>query len=533
MKAGLSAACLPLALFLNMPAAYSQQVRPPAELVQRMPLNPSLPTIFLAGDSTADFHNDVEHQGAASVQGWGTFLEAFFDPQKVNVVNAARAGKSSRTYRTGGYWDGVLKVLKPGDIVLIQLGQNDVFPINDSTRARGTLHGTGDETQEIENEVTHQREVVHTYGWYLRQYIRDTKAKGATPVVLSLTPRNVWKNGQVEVGVDDYRMWARTVALEEHNTDFVDVSGIIAREYQKLGQQKVVGLYHDNEPVHMTTPGAYLAAQLTVSGLKSLLDEPVTRFLSHLGETIVPADELAFDWPAHNSAVPTLWVLGDSTVRNGDGTGMGGMWGWGDELQEHFDPARLHVANVAVSGRSSRTYYTKDWPYILPNLRPGDFVLMQFGHNDLGDPAERSRMRASLPGIGEEERRLHNPQTDADETIHTYGWYLRQMIEEARKAGATPIVCSPIPRNQWQGDTLRRELPVQWSQDVAQQEGAPFVDLNLRIAHMYEALGKQKTTTLFADGGTHTTLEGAQMNADAVMQELKSANVTTLLERAR
>ncbi len=502
-------------------------VQLPSALVERSPRDTSLPTIFIVGDSTADFHADATHEGAAAVQGWGMFLQGFFDPAKVNVVNAARGGRSSRTFMTEGFWAKVLEQMKPHDVVLIQLGQNDVFPINDATRARGTIPGIGEDQQTIQNGVTHQTEVVHTYGWYLRQYVQQTKAKGATPVLMSLTPRNVWSGGHVEVGVGEYRRWIRSVALEESNTDFVDISAIVAREYEKLGQQKVAGLYHDREPVHMTTPGAYLAAELTVAGLKSLLDAPVSRYLSRLGEMVVPAEERAFGWP-RDAEISTLWILGDSTVRNGDGTGVGGMWGWGDEMAGEVDPTRMQVANVAVSGRSSRTYYMFDWPYVREHVKRGDVVLMQFGHNDLGDPADPTRSRASLPGVGDAAKMIVNPITGSEERVHTYGWYLEKLIAEVRAAGATPMICSPVPRNVWTAGKVRREPPVDWSEQVAERQGVAFLDLNKRLGEMYEQLGRQRTTALFADGNTHTTLEGAKFIAHALVTEARRYGSSTL-----
>ncbi|GAC1421347.1 MAG: hypothetical protein NVSMB62_16190 [Acidobacteriaceae bacterium] len=123
----------------------------------------------------------------------------------------------------------MLEQIKAHDIVLLQLGQNDVFELNDQN-ARSTIPGIGPKTQEIENLATHKHEIVHTYGWYLRSYVKDVHAKGAIPVVMSLTARNVWKDGQVEVGVNNYREWAYRVAMSEGHSDFVDASEIIAAD---------------------------------------------------------------------------------------------------------------------------------------------------------------------------------------------------------------------------------------------------------------------------------------------------------------
>src|SRR6516165_209579 len=77
--------------------------------------------------------------------------------------------------------------------------------------------------------------------------------------------------------------------------------------------------------------------------------------------------------------LPTLFIIGDSTVN----TRTKGQLGWGDPLAEFFDKTRIKVENRARGGRSSRTYYTEGlWKQVLADMKPGDFVLMQFGHND-------------------------------------------------------------------------------------------------------------------------------------------------------
>src|SRR3990170_1268165 len=153
------------------------------------------PTLFLIGDSTVKNGNG---KGEGGLWGWGDFLHARFDTAKIHIENHARGGRSSRTYQTEGLWDRVLARVKPGDYVILQFGHNDAGAVNDTIRARGTLKGIGEETEEIENTLTKKHEIVHTYGWYIRKYLVDTKAKGATPIVCSPVARNIWKDGNVE-----------------------------------------------------------------------------------------------------------------------------------------------------------------------------------------------------------------------------------------------------------------------------------------------------------------------------------------------
>lgn len=223
--------------------------------------NPKLPTIFVVGDSTANNH-------ANGGLGWGDPFIFCFDTTKVNVLNRAQAGRSSRTFITQGWWDQVLSEMKRGDVVLIQFGHNDAGAINDTTRARGSVPGIGEETEEIDNLLTNKHEVVHTYGWYLRKMISETRAKGAVPVLLSLTVRNIWKDGRVERGSGKFGQWAAEVARSQ-NVEFIDLTRIIADRYEQMGQERVQRLFGPDH-THTSPAGAELNAELVVTGLKTL-----------------------------------------------------------------------------------------------------------------------------------------------------------------------------------------------------------------------------------------------------------------------
>src|SRR5471032_2005695 len=120
---------LPIALLLTFGALRAQTKAPdlaPASTAPVVaPLDPKLPTIFVAGDSTAAV-------GAGEAQqGWAVPFADYFDSTKVNVANRARGGRSSRTFITEGTWDKLLADVKTGDFVLIQFGHNDGGALND------------------------------------------------------------------------------------------------------------------------------------------------------------------------------------------------------------------------------------------------------------------------------------------------------------------------------------------------------------------------------------------------------------------
>lgn len=233
--------------------------------------NPALPTLFLVGDSTMKV-------GTPGQKGWGEEMARFFDSKKINVLNQAIGGRSSRTYQTEGRWAAVVAMLRPGDTVLIQFGHNDGGalseppPITPKTRARGTIKGIGDESREVDNILTGKREVVHSYGWYMRKYVAEVRAAGATPIVLSLVPRNAWKDGRVvRSRPNNYGDWSRFVA-EAAGVAFVDHNEIIARELEKLGEANVAGLFAD--ALHAAPAGALFNARAAISGLKALPGDP-------------------------------------------------------------------------------------------------------------------------------------------------------------------------------------------------------------------------------------------------------------------
>jgi rhamnogalacturonan acetylesterase len=246
-----------------------------------VPADPRLRSLFLAGDSTV---RNGRGDGANGQWGWGEPLVDFFDTSKINVVNRALGGRSSRTYITEGRWDELLAMLKPGDFIVFQFGHNDSGPLDDTSRARGTLPGVGDESKEIYNPITQKKEVVHSYGWYMRKYVTDTLAKGAVPIVCSPVPRKIWKEGKIVRNVENYGGWAREVATQS-KVAFVDLNEIIARRYDAIGEAEVEPLFADPH-THTSRAGAELNAEAVVSGLKSLLGNPLQPYLSAKGRAV-------------------------------------------------------------------------------------------------------------------------------------------------------------------------------------------------------------------------------------------------------
>ncbi|GJM33980.1 MAG: hypothetical protein DHS20C18_29810 [Saprospiraceae bacterium] len=222
-------------------------------------------TIFIIGDSTV---KKGKGKGEDGMWGWGDFLGDSFDTTKIQVVNLARGGRSSKTFITEGLWDNLLTLLQPGDFVLMQFGHNDGGPIN-TGKARGSLKGDGEKFQEVIMEGTGKKEKVHTYGWYMRKYIADSKTKGAIPVVLSMIPRNRWEKATVIRASADYGKWAKQAAMQA-GAWFIDLNEIVAKKYETIGQETVDAQFFLEDHTHTTEAGAQLNANSVVDGIQRL-----------------------------------------------------------------------------------------------------------------------------------------------------------------------------------------------------------------------------------------------------------------------
>jgi rhamnogalacturonan acetylesterase len=307
------------------PTAPASQIHPDPraweqDLGLKPPANASLPSLILIGDSTV---RNGHGRGDQNQWGWGAPIADLFDPARINVVNRAIGGLSSHSYISEGHWDLALEIIKPGDFVLIQWGHNDggislpgMAPVPDQglqpgaappsppagapppagaaphgPNVRGSLPGVGEETYDVTDPRTGQMGTgkmvtVHTYGWYLRKYIADVRAKGATPILCSLVPRKIWVDGHIRRNTDTYRWWAEQVAEQEH-VGFVDLNEIIARRYDAAGPEAVDALFGDPH-THTDWAGAVINAEAVVSGLRDLPGDPLAPYLSEKGQAIAP-----------------------------------------------------------------------------------------------------------------------------------------------------------------------------------------------------------------------------------------------------
>ena len=214
---------------------------------------------------------------------------------------------------------------------------------------------------------------------------------------------------------------------------------------------------------------------------------------------------------------PVLFLVGNSTMRNGTrGDGSNGQWGWGYYASKYFDGSKISVENQALGGMSTRTFYTDLWPALRDALKPGDWVVISIGHNDNGDFFDQKRARAVIPGVDEDTCYVgFNERTQRQDTVYSYGHYLRCYISEARAKGANPILMSLTPRDAYDertGKTVRKPQ-TEWAAYIAATEGVPFVDLNERSGQKLDSYSEWKKKYHFLGDKIHTSKFGAEMNA--------------------
>jgi len=233
------------------------------------PLDPKLPTLFLVGDSTAHNHADL---------GWGDHLAHLFDTSRINIANRALADSSARSYIDEGHWAQVLAEMKPGDFLLLQLGHNDSGELA-GDRPFGDLKGIGPETQDVPQTAgpfAGKVETVHTYGWYMRKMIDEAKARDVTPMLLTLTPRNIWVHGRMERDIG-YTDLIRQIAAQER-IRVIDMNAISANSFESMGE-KETATFFPLDPTHTNTLGAEINANAAARAI-AVARAPLAEYLA-------------------------------------------------------------------------------------------------------------------------------------------------------------------------------------------------------------------------------------------------------------
>ena len=483
----------------------------------------SNPVLYLIGNST--MRNGTMGNGNNGQWGWGYFANQYFDGRKISVENQALGGMSTRNFYTD-LWPAVRQALKPGDWVIVSIGHNDHADFFDAKRARGVIDGVSEDTLITGFNLRKQiPDTVYSYGHYLRCYIREIRQAGANPILMSLTPRDA-RDERGLIVRKPQTQWAAYVAAIE-GVPFVDLNEISGSKLDgySLWKQK----YHFfGDRIHTSAFGAQLNARSAAEGIY-YSEHPLLKPL----QAMMVGVELPKANVEREAGKPVVFICGDSTVKNEDKADHTGMWGWGSLATTIFDTSKITVSNQAIAGRSTRKYLNDGrWERVYNALQPGDFVLLQFGHNDIGNLTDKKGRAV----IASAQDTCHVYQIEGDgryELIYSFGWYLKKMIDDVREKGATPILLSLTPRNEWPGGHIERrdDSYGRWYREVVEQTGVDFIDvhnisadfLDKKFASSNPEKSKQKAAVYFNHDHTHTSYQGALMNARSVARGLKAS----------
>ena len=209
--------------------------------------------------------------------------------------------------------------------------------------------------------------------------------------------------------------------------------------------------------------------------------------------------------------------------------------GWGMYLQAFFNADSIEVNNRGKSGASTRTFYETEnlWPSVKRQMQAGDFLIIQFAHNDEKCKGEDVYVQnAKLRAEGKDtltDMRGTEPNT-------TYKEYLRRYINEAREMGVKPILMSPICRVYFKDGKINAEGRHDLSKDgmdknyvrcmreVAEEMNVPFLDMTAKSLEMYESAGQKTCMERYFNCGdkTHTGQEGGMVNANLAYLLIKN-----------
>ena len=480
------------------------------------------PVLFLIGNST--MRNGTKGDGSNGQWGWGFFASKYFNANKISVENQALGGMSTRTFYTK-LWPMVRKALRKGDWVIISIGHNDNGPY-DEGRARAVIPGVGTDSLCVTIKETGEKETVYSYGGYLRKYISECREAGAHPILMSLTPRDAYDEKTGKIVRKPQTEWAAYVAAQE-GVPFVDlneISGSKLDSYSKWKEQ-----YHFfGDHIHTSAYGAEMNARSAAEGIATSSNPDLKPLQDMMMGVQLPVVQVT-----REKGKPIVFITGDSTVKNKD-SDKDGMWGWGSQAYTVFDQDKVTCVNVAKAGRSTRSYVREGrWEQVYNTLQPGDFVLLQFGHNDIC-PIADAKERGVIPGTADTCHVYKMEKDGRYEVVYSFGWYLRKMIDDCREKGATPILVSLTPRNGWpHGKVERRNDSYgKWYREVVEQTGVDFLDvhnisadfLDRKFASKSEEKSKKAASRYFNNDHTHTSLAGARMNAQSVAKGLRDIN---------
>lgn len=489
-------------------------------------------TVYLVGDSTVCEYGDDSNNYDVERAGWGENIGSYFN-DNVKFVNLAISGRSARSFTYEAKYETLLKDIKAGDYLFIQFGHNDAkaddLSLEDTSKRYRHSSPLGDES------------VKESYQYYLyTYYIKMAQDKGAIPVLVTPIVRREFENGKVKDTHYSALENEKTISYDESmrtlakklNVALIDLNAKTEALYNKLGEEVTISLHalynskkeNKVDNTHLNDIGSKMVAGLVAEEIKvsdlALKEE--------LKETIASSTN--------------IYIVGDSTAcEYGDDSAnyMIERSGWGESLDHYFNHNDVKVVNLALSGRSSRSFtYEENYTILKNSLKAGDYLFIQFGHNDekIDDltATDTSKLYRHTSPVGDE-------KTEGSYQYYLYNYY----IKLAQEKGATPVLLTPIVRRNFEDEKIvsshysavEAEKVISYDEvmrQLAQKLDITLLDLNAQTEALYNKLGTERTVYLHAVynekkenkvDNTHLNHYGSNVVADLVAKEIYKSNL--------
>jgi lysophospholipase L1-like esterase len=402
----------------------------------------------------------------------------------VTCINKAKSGASTKTYLQEGYWEKALAA-KP-DYMLIQFGHND---------------------EESKEHQARETNLQTEYPVNLNRYVQEARAHGITPVLVTPLSRRYYEaDGKIHSDLLAHTAAMKKVAAEEH-VPVIDLQtdSIAYLDTLPEAQGQALGITKKDaqgntvaDKTHLNAQGSYVFGRIVAVDM----GKAVPALAQYVKKEHAPLPAAGVRSMAILHGAPVRIVLvGDSTVAIGGG--------WGASFCTLLTP-NVECLDVAKNGRSSKSYYDEGlWKNALE--KNPDYVLMQFGHND-------------MPGKGPE--RETDPET-------TYAANLRRYIAEARAANARPVLVTSLSRRTYKDGKLVQDLTAyaNAAKRVAAEENVPLIDLNAASVKLLQTMTQEQADRFDAEAHpdaagnkgpdrTHLNATGAAVFARMVANDL-------------
>lgn len=494
--------------------------------------------VYLAGDSTVKAYGDDN-----TIGGWGEYLQYYFDSDKVKVINKAEGGRSTRSFLNQGRLDEILSEIRKDDYLFIQFGHNDGLQTDTARLEHSVFLGEPDENgiypsipavktktpqllldfyKDYPYKETFYPYESGTFKWYLEQYVIKAREKGAIPVLITPVARVFFDSeGKITPhhGENDGYVKAVIQVANEMNVAYVNMFEITKSMYEDYGVQVTQGLQNVKEDGSMdiTHYNKYGSNIVTSLFIKALADQHIA-----IAQDAVSSSRFVSKTEDMKNA--SLCIIGGTTVSDyyNNSEYSVSRYGWGSAIEKYFVD-KIKVNNFAVEGASSKSFIKEEnYKTYLNNLKQGDYVLIQFGHD-------------------EEDTQKYTDPKGSKETKGSFKYYLyNYYVKPALDKKAIPFLITPASRRIFNSDGTIQDSHNLYDdavRELASELKTAYIDLNTVTADYYKNKGKEKSAVnhaLFKDiskgergiDNVNYNSFGAEEIAKLILNQMKYSSAT-------